>query len=423
MIGDSMVEASAQSLESVLRALYPGSSVFIGSACSEPQTLVEAMLGHAEHLTGIEVMTGLFGSDVPYLDEAFRETFRLTALMSNRRAAEAIRLGHADYLPSSLYNIDKLLRNGQVRFDLAMVQVSPPDSDGYCSLGVNVGYNRAAISSASKVVAEVNARMPRTCGQTLIHESEFDLMVESDRPLLEVPFHSSPKDRTIGEHVAEFIDSGDTIHIGVGSIGEAIFQALTTHRSLRLHTGSVSDAVVDFAESGALATDLDEEGRGGVVVGQCIGTSTLYEYVDGNRLFWLDDPATTHNPTLLGSHESFVSVNSGLQVDLRGQVNAESLNGRQIAGIGGSIDFAMGARLSPTGISIIALRSATSGGVSRIVPVLDSSVVTIPCSLVDVIVTEHGVADLRGLTLRQREEAIRAIAAPSARDLLTLTRL
>lgn len=407
------------SLNAVFEALNPGSSVFVGSACSEPQELVEVMLDHADGLSDIRVITGVFGSDVPYLDERLRKSFRLMTVMSSRQVADAIGQGYADYLPSSLYNTDKLIKAGCIPLDLAMVQVSTPDPEGMCSLGVNVGYNRAAITAASTVIAEVNARMPRTRGDTLIHESAFDHVVESDRPLLEVPFGVNVVDEAIGRRVAGLIYDGDTVHVGVGSLGQAIFSALSGHEGLRIHTGSISDPIITFAESGALASSPDQSGRGPVVAGQCIGTTALYEYVDENPSFWFDDPSTTHNPLVLGSIKSFISVNSALQVDLRGQANAESLRGKQVAGIGGSIDYASGARLSPGGLSVVAIRSSTSSGEPRIVPRLDSSVVTLPSSLVDVVVTENGVADLRGLTLKERAESIASIASPTARDFLT----
>ncbi len=406
---------AAADINTVFDSLHNEDTVFVGSACGEPQTLVDLLLENRERWSGLRIMTGLQSNAALYTDGPYRSHFRLMTVMSNRNAAKAIAAGHADYIPSSIHQTARNIRSGRQHLDVAMVQVSPPDLNGMCSLGVNVGYNRAAIEVARTVVAEINEQMPRTRGATLVHRSAFDVTVPSDRPLLEVPpANPSSDDMAIGRAVAEQIDDGDTLHVGVGSVGYAILAALHARSELRMHTGSASDAVLDLANAGALRYS-DHEGRGPVVTGQLIGTNAFYRFAHDNPLFWIDEPSYTHAPAVLGAIDRFISVNSAVEVDLRGQVNAETLVGNQIAGIGGAIDYAMGASISREGVSIVALPSTTSNGISRIVPKLPDGVVTLPCSLVDMIITEQGTADLRGLGLADRAEALIAVASPAAR--------
>jgi len=387
--------------------------VFLGSACGEPQTLVEQLVENRHRWHGLRLLTGVQGSTAAYARHP--EHFRLTTFMASRSVREAFLAGDADHVPATVYQTDRLLAQGRLRIDVALVQVSPPDERGNCSLGVSVAYNRAAVSAARFVVAEVNTQMPRTCGEGDLHVSEIDHLVWSDRPVLAVPRSTVPPEHAaIGSHVATLVPDGATLQVGVGGLSEAIWQSLSSHRDLSVHAGAAGGAVRDLLEAGVITGKNALDPGRPVTVGQLIGTADLYAFAHENERLWVGRPASTHNPLVLGRIPDFVSVVSALQVDLRGQVNSESLGGAQVAGVGGSLDFAIGASLAPGGLSVVALPATARGGSdSRIVERLPDGVVTLPATLVDVVVTENGLADLRGLSLAARRRALIGIAGPA----------
>ena len=393
--------------------------VFLGSACGEPQTLVDQLVAERHRWRGLRLLTGLQGSPARYAQADCAENFSLTTFMATRATREAFATGRADHIPSSVYQTARLLDSGRVRIDVALVQVSPPDADGFCSLGVSVAYNRAAVRAAKTVIAEVNQQMPRTLGDGMIHISEFDAVVHTDRPVLTVavPEPSAPM-AAIGASVAEFVDDGASVQVGVGGISDAVWSALAERNDLSVHTGAAGDAVMRLLKSGVIKGRKGENPVPAVTAGQLIGSRELYEFADENPDFRLAQPNVTHNPAVMGGLGSFVSVISALQVDLRGQINSEVVGGTQVAGVGGALDFATGAGLAERGCSIVALPSTAGGKHSRVVSRLPDGVVTLPATLVDVVVTEYGVADLRGLGLHARREALTAIAAPQFRDQL-----
>jgi 4-hydroxybutyrate CoA-transferase len=394
--------------------------VFLGSACGEPQTLVEALVAQRDRWRGLRLLTGLQGSKAPYAEADYAENFSLTTFMASRSTRDAFASGRADHIPASVYQTARLLAEGRVAIDVALVQVSPPDADGYCSLGVSVGYNRAAVTAAKTVVAEVNQQMPHTLGDGLIHVSEFDELVHSDRPVLSVPLPDAAQAlEPIGRLVAEYVDDGATVGVGVGGVSDGILSALRSHRDLSVHAGAAGDAVMRLLRAGVITGRYRADALAPVTAGQLIGGHELYRFAHRNPEFWLGQPNVTHNPAVIAGLGNYVSVISALQVDLRGQVNSEVVAGTQVAGVGGALDFAMGARIAEKGCSIVALPStAARGAQSRIVPRLPDGVVTIPATLVDVVVTEHGAADLRGRSLDARRAALTAIAAPEFRDQL-----
>lgn len=395
--------------------------VFLGSACGEPQTLVEVLVAHRDRWHGLRLLTGLQGSPAHYSHEDYAGNFRLTTFMAGRSTRLAFKSGRADHIPASVYQTARLITDGRIPIDVALVQVSPPDADGFCSLGVSVAYNRAAVTAAKMVVAEINQQMPRTLGDGMIHLSEFDEIVHSDRPVLSVST-AEPNSAfgAIGAHVARYVADGATMQVGVGGVSDAIWSALSAHNDLSVHTGAAGDAVMRLLHAGVINGRNQIAPFPPVTAGQLIGGPELYEFANENSSFWLGQPDVTHNPAVMAHFGDFVSVVSALHVDLRGQVNSETVSGTQLAGVGGALDFAMGARLAQRGCSIVALPStAARGAESRIVTRLPDGVVTLPATLVDVVVTEHGVADLRGLPLAARRAALCAIAAPQFRDQLT----
>lgn len=394
--------------------------VFLGSACGEPQTLVEALISHRDRWRGLRLLAGLQGSAAPYANADYAENFALTTFMASRSTRDAFASGRADHIPASVYQTARLLGEGRVAIDVALVQVSPPNADGFCSLGVSVAYNRAAVTAAKTVVAEINQQMPRTLGDGMVHISEFDEIVHSDRPLLTVPLpEAAAALEPIGRLVAEFVDDGATVQVGVGGVSDGIWSALDSHRDLSVHAGAAGDAVMRLMRSGVITGRGRIDPYPPVTVGQLIGGPELYRFAHENTGFWLGQPNITHNPAVIAALGTYVSVVSALQVDLRGQINSEVVNGTQVAGVGGALDFATGAKIAERGCSIVALpATAARGTESRIVSRLPDGVVTLPSTLVDVVVTEHGAADLRGLPLAARRAALIAIAAPQFQDQL-----
>jgi acyl-CoA hydrolase len=394
--------------------------VFLGSACGEPQSLVETLVEHRGRWRELRLLTGLQGSAAPYA--AHPEHFRLTTFMASRRLRGGFSSGAVDHIPASVHRTARLLSQGRVRVDVALVQVSPPDRRGMCSLGVSVAYTRAAVAAARVVVAEVNPQMPSTRGEGDVHVSEIDELVPSDRQVLTVPAPvPTPESAAIGRHVSGLVPDGATLQVGVGGVSDAIWEALSGHHDLTVHAGAAGDAVRRLLEAGVITgKKAAPDPTRPVTVGQLIGTADLYRFAHENDDLWLAQPELTHNPAVLAGIPGFTSVVSALQVDLRGQVNSETLGGVQVAGVGGALDFAMGASLAPNGLSVVALPATARGGIeSRIVERLPDGVVTLPATLVDVVVTEHGVADLRGLPLGARREALTALAAPPFRERLS----
>lgn len=397
-----------------------GNTVFLSSGCGEPQELVEALIAERERFRNVRLLTGLQGSKAPYVAKEYASHFQLTAFMASGRIREAIREGYADCMPVPVSRLPKLFREGIVPINVALIQVSPPDKDGNYSLGNNVGYTKAAVAAAKFVIAEVNAQMPRTLGDSVVTPAAIDLCVESDRPVIEVKAASLDDALlAIGRYVALLVPEHATLQVGVGATAEAIWQALMDRRDLSVHSGAVADGLINLIEKDVVTNRFKPIDRGKVVTGQLIGTKRLNDFAHENPMINMRPVEYTHDPAVLAQLKNLVSVNSALQVDLRGQVNAETLNGSQVAGVGGAIDFALGATLSSGGSSIVALPSTAGNGKhSRIVRALPDAVVTTPATLVDYVVTEYGVADLRGKTLRQRAHELTKIAHPGFHDAL-----
>jgi 4-hydroxybutyrate CoA-transferase len=393
-----------------MKHISHAASLFVHSGCGEPQTLVESLIANRGIWRGLRILTGLQGAAGAYTDPRFAEHFRPELFMVNGAAAAGLDQGTASYVPCGLSEIPALIRRDGV--DVAFVQVSPPNRKGYVSLGVTVAYTKAALSAARFVVAEVNQRMPRTCGDTIVHESELDLIVESDRPVLEVSAGKVSTDLSmIGSAVVGLIPDRASVQVGIGAAAESAWTYLAQRPDLRVHTGSISDAAIPMMEAQA--------GSGApMIASQLIGSKELYEYADENPNIELHQVSRTHDPRHLGTIDRFVAINSALEVDLRGQTNSEMLGGRQVSAGGGAVDFGMGSFLSQGGFSVIALASTTSSGRSRIVPRLSDGVVTLPSALVDFLVTEQGIADLRGRSLDERAQALVSVAAPQHRERL-----
>jgi 4-hydroxybutyrate CoA-transferase len=408
---------SAENAVSIIRS---GNRVFIHSVAAAPQQLIRAMTARASDLRGVEIVHLHTEGEAPYAAPGMEESFRVNALFIGPNMREAVQSGRADYTPVFLSEVPALFRRGVLPIDVALVQVSPPDRHGFCSLGISVDVARAATQTARYVVAQVNPRMPRTHGDGLVHQSVFHSMVEWDEPIPEHrPSPPNPVDAAIGRHVAGLVQDGATLQMGIGAIPDAVLTALDGHRRLGIHTEMFSDGVIRLVEKGVITGEDKRVHPGKIVAGFVMGSRRLYDFVDDNPLVTMLDIAYVNDTAVIRRNPRVCAINSAIEVDLTGQVCADSIGERLYSGVGGQMDFMRGASLSEGGRPIIALPSTTSRGESRIVPVLKTGAgVVTTRAHVHFVVTEHGVADLYGRSLRQRANALIAIADPAQRDSL-----
>ena len=398
-----------------LKCVRSGYRVWIEPGCATPSPLVEALVERAAELRDVEVIHMKTLGEASYTRPEFAGHFRHNGVFLGANVREAAQEGRADYTPIFLSEIEELFTSGAMPLDVVLMQVSPPDAHGFVSLGVSVDCTLTAARCARYVIAEVNRQMPRTLGDCFLHISKFSAMIETSRPLLELPpAPCAPVHHRVARRVAELIPDGATLQIGIGGIPEAVLHHLAAHRDLGIHSEMLSDGVIPLIESGVINGERKTLHRGKLVVGFVLGTRRLFDFVDGNAIFDFRPVSYTNDPFIIAQNDRMVAINSALEVDLSGQVCSDSLGVKPYSGVGGQVDFIRGAARSKGGKPIVALPStAKDGTVSRIVPVLapGAGVVT---SRADVhyIVTEHGVAYLHGKTLRQRAEALIAIADP-----------
>ncbi|HET9959090.1 MAG TPA: GNAT family N-acetyltransferase [Polyangiaceae bacterium] len=405
-----------------IRNLASGQRVLLGSGAAEPVTLVNALVEHGQHLADTEVVHILTLGPAPYVAPEHQGRFRHTAFFIGPNTREAIQQGRADFMPVFLSEIPNLIRSRRIRIDAVLIQVAPPDRHGYASLGVSVDVVRSAVDAAELVIAEVNPNMPRTLGDSFVHVNRIDYLIEVDTPLLELlPEPLDDVAEEIGKNVATLIPDGATLQTGIGRIPHAVLNALQGHHDLGLHTEMLSDTVIELVEAGVINGRRKNLCPGKLVTSFVMGTQRLYEWVDDNPLIEMRPTEFVNDPTTIARNDNMISINSALAVDLTGQVAADTLHGRFFSGIGGQVDFIRGAARSRGGKPIIALPAcAENGTISRIQAALEpgAGVVT---SRGDVhyVVTEYGVADLWGKTVRERAMSLIAIAHPDFRpDLL-----
>ena len=394
----------------------PGDTILVHQGTAEPRSLVEALIEQRHALRNVRVLvgssfTGLFRPE--HTDALSFVGFGGIAETAALTKAEAM-----DVLPVHLGMLPHLIASGRLDVDVVFLSVSEPDGDGNHSLGLTADYVQAGIARARIVLGEQNPRVPFTFGDTLVHRSRLDAIVVDDRPLIAVAQRPATEhDRTIAALVAGRVPDGATIQIGVGTTPDAVLAGLRNARDLGVHSGLMSDAMLDLVEAGVITNMRKEIDTGTIVTGALLGTDRLYRWAHRNPRLQMRPLTYTHEPRVLGRLGSLFAINSALEVDLSGQVNAEMAGGRYAGAIGGQGAFVRAALTSESGRSIITLPSTAAGGtVSRIVATLADGVVTTPRSDADLIVTEHGVADLRGASLRQRAERLLAIADPRHRD-------
>jgi acyl-CoA hydrolase len=391
--------------------------VFVHGACATPTPLIEALAGRTdlEHVTLYHLHTG---GPAPFAAPEHAGRFRSVSFFTGAAVRQAVAEGRADFMPVFLSDIPSLFRTGRIALDAALVQLSPPDRHGFCSLGTSVDIARAAVDQARIVIGEVNARMPRTLGNSLVHVSRLTRFVQTDRPLAShAPEPETAVEARIGEQIAALVDDGSTLQVGIGAIPDAVLTRLGSKHDLGVHTEMFSDRMVDLVACGAVTNRLKRVKRGRIVTSFVAGSDRLFDFVGDNPLVEFHPSDYVNDTAVIRRNENVVAINGALQIDLTGQVCADSLGHRIYSGIGGQMDFMRGAALSPGGKPIIALpATASRGTVSRIVPELTpgAGVVT-SRGHVHWVVTEYGAVDLHGLTLRERGEALVSIAHPDFR--------
>ena len=402
-----------------LEAVRSRARVWIQSGCGTPSTLVSALVARAPSVHDVEVVHMMTLGSADYTRPEYEGRFRHRGLFLGANVREAVAAGRADYTPIFLSEIEDLFESGALPLDMVLMQVSPPDAHGFVSLGTTVDCTLAAARCAPIVIAEVNPQMPRTHGDTFLHVSRLTSVVETSHPLLELcTAQFTDMHLCVARNVVSLIPDGATLQTGIGGIPDAVLICLDDKRDLGIHTEMCSDGVIELIESGVVNGARKSLHRGKIVLAFVLGTRRLFDFIHENSIFEFRLISYTNDPFVVAQNDRMVAINSALQVDLTGQVCADSIGTKPYSGFGGQIDFMRGAARSKGGVPVIALPSTALGGeVSRIVPVLDpgAGVVT---SRADVhyVVTEHGIAYLHGKTLRERAEALIAIADPRFRQ-------
>jgi acyl-CoA hydrolase len=408
-----------QTADAAMLFIKSGMRVYIQPGCAEPETLVEALIRRAPEVRDVEIVHMMTMGGAPYVAPEMAGHFRHNAVFIGANVRDAINEGRADYTPIYLSEIEELFENGAMPIDVALIEVSPPDSHGFCSFGVGVDTTLTAAKCARYLVAQVNDHMPRTYGDSFIHVSEIDAVVESSRPLCELKKPAiTDMHASVARNVAGLIEDGAVLQTGIGGIPDAVLPLLMDRKDLGVHSELVSEGVIPLIEAGVITGARKNFKPRKIIVGFALGTKKLFEFVDNNPVFEFHPTAYTNDPGLIARNDNMVAINSALQIDLTGQVCSDSIGNQFYSGIGGQVDFLRGASRSKGGKPIIAISStAKNGTISRIVPILSpgAGVVT-SRGLVRYVVTEHGVAYLHGKSIRERAKALIEIAHPRFRD-------
>lgn len=402
--------------------IKPGQRVFVSTGCAQPASLLNALVERSATLVDTEIVHLLTQGDAPYADRRLTRHFRVNSFFISQNVRDVIQDGLGDYTPIFLSDIPRLFTSGQLPLDVALIQVTPPDERGMCSLGISVDIVKSAMENASLVIAEVNPQMPRTLGNSFVSVHDIDVLVPVDKPILEVPV-AEPKEENekIGQYIAALIEDGSTIEFGIGAIPQAVVPFLKDRKDLGIHTEMFTDSIIDLIDSGAVTGNLKTMDRGKITASFCMGSKKLYDYIDNNPNFAFHPTEHVNDPFVIGAQHKQVAINVALEIDLTGQVCADSLGSNFYSGIGGQVDFNRGAARSDGGKAIIALPStAKDGTISRIRPTLSNGAgVVTTRGDVHYVVTEYGVAYLHGKSVQERAIALISIAHPKFRAELT----
>ncbi len=402
--------------------IHRGNTIFIGSACAEPQYLVQGLIRYVESkphaFFDAEIIHVRTLGVAPYTEKKFKHNFRHNSFFIGDTTREAINTGQADYTPILLSKLPSLFSRGLVNIDVALIQTSPPDSHGHLSLGVSLDIVKAAVENASYVVAQMNSHMPRVHGDSFIHMEDIDFILPHDEPLLEYSPESNLEiTNKIGKNIARLVEDGDTIQVGYGAVTNAILESLSGKKSLGLHTELFSDGLVELMKKGVIDNTKKTINRGKSVATFCMGHKDTYDFIHDNPDIEFRTIDYTNNPLVIAQHENMVAINSALEIDLSGQATAESIGRVLYSGIGGQADFMRGALLSRNGRAILALPStAVDDSISRITPALkEGAGTTLIRGDIQYVVTEYGIAYIHGKSIRERAMDLIAIAHPKFR--------
>jgi acyl-CoA hydrolase len=401
-----------------LAAVKSGDRIYIHSVAAAPQILIDALVARKEELRNVEIVHLHTEASAPYVEPEYQGIFRCKSFFVGANVRKATQEHRADYIPVFLSEVPTLIRDKIVPVDVALVQISPPDAHGYCSLGVSVDSSLAAVEMAETVIAQVNPQMPRTMGDGCVHISHFDYLVEhsSEIPSIQ-PAHLSEEEIRIGRHVANLVEDGATLQMGIGNIPNAVLAALTNHQRLGIHTEMFSDGVIPLVKKGVITGEEKKLNREKIVGSFVMGSKALYDFIDDNPGVLMMDVAYVNDVSVIRQNPRVTSINSAIEIDYTGQVCADSIGTKHFSGVGGQIDFIRGASLSKGGKPIIAITSTTNKGYSKIVPnlKLGAGVVTTRAN-VHYIVTEFGVANLYGKSLKERARLMINISHPDHQE-------
>ena len=406
------------SAQDAVKTIKSNDRVYVQAAAAAPQILMNAMTERHEELRNVEVCHLHVEGETPYANPELRDSFHVNSFFLGKNVRHTLKVGNGSYTPVFLSELPLLFKRNILPLDVALIHVSVPDKHGYCSLGVSVEATLAAIDNAKIVIAQVNAQMPRTHGDGIIHHTEIDLFVECDQPL---PTHSFGEptaiEDKIGNYVASLIEDRSTLQMGIGSIPNAVLSRLTNHKDLGLHTEMFSDGVIDLILKDVINGNYKNINPGRALATFLMGSKRLYDYVDDNPFIEMRASDYVNDVSIIKQNPKMVAINSAIEVDLSGQVCADSIGTKMYSGVGGQMDYIRGASLSEGGKAIIALPSITSSGISRIVPCLKpgAGVVTTRAH-VHYVITEYGIANLYGKTIKDRVKALINIAHPDHRE-------
>lgn len=406
--------------EEAVKAIKPGQRVFVHGGAATPHFLLQKLAERSSELWNVEIVSISLQGDAVIADRKYKDSFRINSLFVSQNIREAVNEGRGDYVPVFLSEIPILFRRGILPLDVAIIQVSPPDKHGYCSLGTSVDIAVSAVKAAKYVIAQVNPRMPRTLGDGIIKITDVDAAVIAEQELPEVLSGGTNEiSMRIAAHCAELVEDGATLQMGIGSIPDAVLASLTNHKELGVHTEMFSDGIIPLIENGAITNQHKKKHRGKTVTSFLLGSRKLYDFVDDNPSVVVLGIDYVNDTAVIRTNPKVTAINSAIEVDITGQICSDSIGMYHYSGVGGQMDFVRGASLSEGGKPIIALPSITAKGISRIVPSLKAGAgVVTTRGHAHYIVTEYGVAYLYGKNMRQRAKALIEIAHPNQRETL-----
>lgn len=411
--------------EEAVRHIKSGDALFLGHCVGEPKALVEAMIANAEQYENVEIKQMVNIGGGPYAAPGMEKHFRVNSIFAGASVRDAIAEGRADFTPVFFHEVPKLIREGKLRCDVAMAQVTPPDSEGYCSLGTSIDYTYQSVKTAKTVIVQVNDKVPNTFGDK-VHVDDFDYIVEASVPLIELkPGKITEVEEKIGSHCADLVEDRSTLQLGIGGIPDAVMLFLGHKKDLGIHSEMISDGTLALYEKGVITGKYKSFDQEKMLVTFLMGTQKLYDFAHENPEVLAKSVDYTNHPAVIMKQYKMVSINSAIQVDLQGQVVSEAIGLRQFSGVGGQVDFVRGVSMSDGGKAIIAIPSVTvkkdGTMISKIVPFVDQGApITTSRNDVDYVVTEFGIAPLKGKSLRERARNLIDVAHPSVKDELAL---